>query len=129
MASLSSRPKPPSESDVAPRARSCRSSQVAPFAFTCASTVKSERTASAKISAETGLPYHSVAEGESLAGIYRQRVSLASGRFAMIDDGLGFSLVAWTPSLERQLGRQVSGVLRSDGMIDWSFGRKRGLEL
>jgi hypothetical protein len=47
----------------------------------------------------------------------------------MIDDGLGFSLVPWTPSLERQLGRQVSGVVRSDGTIDWSFGRKRGLGL
>ena len=86
-------------------------------------------TASAKISAETGLPYHSLAEGESIAGVYRQRVSLASGRFAMIDDGLGFSLVPWTPSLERQLGRQVSGVRRSGGAIDWSFGRKRGLGL
>jgi hypothetical protein len=86
-------------------------------------------TAGAKISAETGLPYHSVAEGESIAGVYRQRVSLASGRFAMIDDGLGFSLVPWTPSLERQLGRQVFGSVRSSGMIDWSFGRKRGLGL
>jgi type IV secretory pathway VirD2 relaxase len=85
--------------------------------------------AGAKLSAETGLPYHSVAEGESIAGVYRQRVSLASGRFAMIDDGLGFSLVPWTPSLERQLGRQVSGMVRSGGTIDWSFGRKRGLGL
>ncbi len=85
--------------------------------------------ASAKISAETGLPYHSRAEGETIAGVYRQRVSLASGRFAMIDDGLGFSLVPWTPSLERQLGRQVSGLVRSSGTIDWSFGRKRGLGL
>jgi type IV secretory pathway VirD2 relaxase len=84
-------------------------------------------TASATISAETGLPYHSLAEGESIAGVYRQRVSLASGRFAMIDDGLGFSLVPWTPSLERQLGRQVFGSMRSSGMIDWSFGRQRGL--
>jgi len=86
-------------------------------------------TAGAKISAETGLPYHSLAEGETIAGVYRQRVSLASGRFAMIDDGLGFSLVPWTPSLERQLGRQVSGVVRSGSTIDWSFGRKRGLGL
>jgi type IV secretory pathway VirD2 relaxase len=84
-------------------------------------------TASAKISAETGLPYHSLAEGESIAGVYRQRVSLASGRFAMIDDGLGFSLVPWTSSLERQLSRQVFGSVRSSGMIDWSFGRQRGL--
>ena len=84
-------------------------------------------TASAKISVETGLPYHSLAEGESIAGVYRQRVSLASGRFAMIDDGLGFNLVPWTQSLERQLGRQVFGSVRSSGMIDWSFGHKHGL--
>jgi len=82
-----------------------------------------------QLSAETGLPYHSVVESESIAGVYRRRVSLASGRFAMIDDGLGFSLVPWTPSLERQLGRQVSGVVRPGGAIDWSFGHKRGLGL
>ncbi len=85
--------------------------------------------AGAKFSAETGLPYRSTAEGESIAGVYRQRVSLASGRFAMIDDGLGFSLVPWTPSLERQLGRQVLGVVRPGGLIAWSFGRKQGLGL
>ena len=28
--------------------------------------------------------------------------TLASGRFAMIDDGLGFQLVPWSPSLEKQ---------------------------
>jgi len=85
--------------------------------------------AGAKVSAETGLPYRSFAEGESIAGVYRQRVSLASGRFAMIDDGLGFSLVPWTPSLERQLGKQVSGIVRSTASIDWSFAHKRGLGL
>ena len=53
-------------------------------------------------------------------------VALASGRFAMIDDGLGFCLVPWTPALEPQLGRQVSGLLTAAG-VDWSFGRKRGL--
>ncbi|MGH8323135.1 MAG: relaxase/mobilization nuclease domain-containing protein, partial [Steroidobacteraceae bacterium] len=81
----------------------------------------------AKLAAETGLPYQSAAEGEHVAGIYRQRVALASGRFAMIDNGLGFSLVPWSPSVERQLGRQVSGIARSGGGIDWNFGRKRGL--
>jgi len=56
----------------------------------------------------------------------RQRISLDSGRFAMIDDGPGISLVPWTPSLERQLGRHVSGVARAGG-IEWGFGKKRGL--
>ncbi|WP_375788544.1 relaxase/mobilization nuclease domain-containing protein [Bradyrhizobium sp. Pha-3] len=82
-----------------------------------------------KLSAETGQPFNRSASGEYVAGSYRQRFTLASGRFAMIDDGLGFQLVPWTPSLEKQLGRHVSGVARDDGGVDWSFGRKRSLGL
>ena len=79
-------------------------------------------------SRETGLPRHAAAEGETVAGVYRQRLTLASGRFAMIDDGLGFSLVPWSPSLEKELGRHVSGVMTPGG-VDWSFGRKEGIGL
>ena len=86
-------------------------------------------SAAKEITAETGLPRQPAAEGEHVAGIYRQRVQLASGRFAMIDNGLGFELVPWKPALEEQLGRQVSGVVLPGGGIDWSFGRKRGLGL
>ncbi|WP_234190184.1 VirD2 family relaxase/mobilization nuclease [Shinella sp. NM-101] len=82
-----------------------------------------------KLSAGTGQPFNRSASGEYVAGTYRERITLASGRFAMIDDGLGFQLVPWTPSLEKQIGKHVSGVARDDGGIDWSFGRKRGLGL
>ena len=82
-----------------------------------------------KLAAENGKPFNRAASGEYVAGSYRQRFTLASGRFAMIDSSLGFQLVPWTPSLEKQLGRHVSGVARNDGGIDWSFGRKRGLGL
>jgi type IV secretory pathway VirD2 relaxase len=85
--------------------------------------------ATGKIAAETGLACRPSAEGEQVAGIYRQRVVLSSGRFAMIDDGLGFQLVPWRPALEQQLGRQVSGVMLPSGGVDWTFGRKRGLGL
>ena len=81
----------------------------------------------ARLSAETDLAHRPSAEGEQVAGVYRQRVTLASGRFAMIDDGLGFQLVPWRPALEQQLGRQVAGVMSHAGGVDWSFGRKRGL--
>lgn len=80
-----------------------------------------------KLAAETGLPFARSGSGEYVAGSYRQRFALASGRFAMIDDGLGFQLVPWSPSLEKQIGRHVSGVARDDGGVDWDFGRKRGL--
>jgi len=82
-----------------------------------------------KLAAETGRPFSRSATGEYVAGTYRQRFALASGRFAMIDDGLGFQLVPWSPSLEKQLGKHISGVARGDGGIDWGFGRKRGLGL
>ncbi len=85
--------------------------------------------AAAKLSTETGLAYRPSVEGGHVAGVYRQRLTLSSGRFAMIDNGLGFELVPWRPALEQQLGRQVSGVLAPGGNVDWSFGRKRGLGL
>jgi type IV secretory pathway VirD2 relaxase len=82
-----------------------------------------------KLAKETGQPFKPAGNGEYVAGAYRQRLTLASGRFAMIDNGLGFQLVPWSPSLESQLGKHVSGVARGDGGVDWSFGRKRGLGL
>jgi hypothetical protein len=85
--------------------------------------------AAARLATQTGLPRHALADGEHVAGVYRRRVSLASGRFAMIDDGLGFSLVPWSPSLEKELGRQVSGVLTPGGGVEWSFGRRKGIGL
>lgn len=84
--------------------------------------------ASNRLTAQTGLPRHAAAEGETVAGVYRQRLTLASGRFAMIDDGLGFSLVPWSRSLEKELGWQVSGTMTPGG-VDWSFGRKKGIGL
>jgi hypothetical protein len=85
--------------------------------------------ASSRLAAETGLVHRPSAEGERVSGICRRRLTLASGRFAMIDDGLGFQLVPWRPALEQQMGRQVLGAMTSNGTVDWSIGRKRGLSL
>ena len=82
-----------------------------------------------RLATETGISFQKSADGEYVAGVYRQRFALASGRFAMIDDGLGFKLVPWTPSIEKHIGQHISGVARADGGVDWSFGRKRGLGL
>ena len=85
--------------------------------------------ATANLTAETGLAYRPSAEGEHVAGVYRQRVTLASGRFAMIDDGMGFQLVPWRPALEHRLGQHVTGTLTPGGGVDWNIGPKRGLGL
>jgi type IV secretory pathway VirD2 relaxase len=85
------------------------------------------REASARIAARTGLVPYEVGPGSTIAGTYRERVTLASGRFAMIDDGLGFQLVPWRPALDRQLGQVVTGVMTPGGGIEWTTGRSRGL--
>ena len=87
-----------------------------------------------RLEAETGLKRHKSGEGDTVAGIYRQRVDLASGRFAMLevfggDGGLGFELVPWKPQLEKHLGQSVTGILTPGGGVDWSLGRKRGLTI
>ncbi len=82
-----------------------------------------------KLSAETGLPHVKAAAGEHVSGVYRQRLTLSSGRFAMIDGGLGFQLVPWGREIERKLGQHITGIARDSGGIEWSLGRKRDLGL
>ncbi|BEG76399.1 MULTISPECIES: relaxase/mobilization nuclease domain-containing protein [Alcaligenaceae] len=76
------------------------------------------------IAAETGLAHQPVADGQRVAGIYRRSVMLASGRYAMLDDGLGFSLVPWMPVIERRLGQQLAATVRGSG-VSWEIGRQR----
>ncbi len=83
--------------------------------------------AAQRVAGDTGLPFRKCGEGDTVAGTYRQRLDLASGRFAMIDDGLGFELVPWKPQLDKHLGQTVSGTVTANGGIDWTLGRKRGL--
>jgi type IV secretory pathway VirD2 relaxase len=80
-----------------------------------------------KLAGETGLIHRSSSEGNHVAGNYRQRLVLASGRFAMIDDGVSFQLVPWRPALERRFGQEVSGIATGGGRVTWSFERKIGL--
>lgn len=83
----------------------------------------------ANIRAETGATFVETGKGDMVAGLYSRRLDLVSGRFAMIQDGLGFQLVPWTRSLDAQLGREVRGMMSPSGGMDWSLGKKRGLGL
>ena len=77
------------------------------------------------IAAETGLEHQPVADGQRVSGIYRRSVMLVSGRYAMLDDGKGFSLVPWKPVIEQRRGQQIAATVRSGG-VSWAFGRQRG---
>jgi type IV secretory pathway VirD2 relaxase len=76
-----------------------------------------------RIESDTGLVYRSTPDGDRVSGTYRRSLLLASGRFAMIDDGVGFSLVPWRPVIEARLGQSVSAIVRGP-TVSWDIGRK-----
>ena len=82
-------------------------------------------TAGQSIAAETGLQHLPMVDGERVSGVYRRSVMLASGRFAMLDDGLEFRLVPWKPMIEQRLGKQIAATVRG-GSVSWEIGRQRG---
>lgn len=82
-----------------------------------------------QMAAERGLTYAPSGPGEYVTGRLAGVANLASGRFPMIEDGLGFQLVPWQPVLEKRLDQYISGVRRDDGGIEWEFSRKRQIRL
>jgi hypothetical protein len=78
------------------------------------------------MAAERGLTFAAAKTGEYVSGTLVGSAQLASGRFAMIDDGIGFQLVPWQPVLDKRIGQHISGTVRAAGGIEWSFGWKRG---
>jgi type IV secretory pathway VirD2 relaxase len=77
---------------------------------------------------ERGLTYVPANASEYVSGRLAGVASLVSGRFAMIENGLGFQLVPWQPLLEKRIGQHIAGLQRDDGGIKWTLGRNRGLE-
>jgi len=78
-----------------------------------------------QLSDQLGLAYIETHSGEPVKGTLRRSVELASGKYALIENSREFTLVPWHPALERHIGKQVSGVMRGDG-ISWTIGRPRG---
>jgi hypothetical protein len=80
------------------------------------------------MAADRGLTFTAAKTGEYVSGTLVGATQLASGRFAMIDDGTAFQLVPWQSVLDKRIGQYISGTVRAAGGIEWSFGRNRGLE-
>ena len=82
-------------------------------------------TVAKRISDELGKPFEEARQGDRIEGVFRRRVDLASGRFALIEKSREFSLVPWRSVLERHVGKTVAGVVRNGG-VSWTLGRNRG---
>lgn len=80
------------------------------------------------VSAETGLVHRPVHDGARIRGVYRRDVRLISGRFAMLDDGTGFSLVPWNSVLAQRTGRSVTATIRG-AATTWDLRPDRNIAL
>ncbi|WP_439709705.1 DUF3363 domain-containing protein [Brucella anthropi] len=81
-----------------------------------------------ELASTKGLPFRAAADGETVTGRFTRTVQLSSGKFALVEQSHEFTMVPWRPVIDRQLGREVSGVVQG-GSVSWQLGRQRGLGL
>ncbi len=85
------------------------------------------KSAGKELEREIGKPYTPANKQGRISGIYVKSIERPSGRYAVIDKGRSLSLVPWRQTLERNLGREVSGEIRGRGITwDVSKGREIG---
>ncbi len=75
-----------------------------------------------------GLPFRAPTDGENVSGNFTGTVQLSSGKFAVVEKSHEFTLVPWRPVIDRQLGREVMGVVQG-GSVSWQLGRQRGINI
>ncbi len=80
------------------------------------------------LQARSGRVYRPLARRAEVAGVYRRSLQLTSGRFALIEEERGFSLLPWRPALERHRGSRVQALVEGDS-VSWRLGRRRGRAL
>jgi Protein of unknown function (DUF3363) len=79
-----------------------------------------------ELAEERGLNFLPMEDGRRICGTFKETLQLASGKYALIEHSREFTLVPWRPVIERELGREVAGLVRGND-ISWEFGRKRSL--
>ena len=59
----------------------------------------------------------------------REKILIGSPDVRVLNYGSDMVLKDWQPVLDKRIGQHITGLMRNDGSIEWSFGRKRGLGL
>ncbi|QHC34726.1 DUF3363 domain-containing protein [Komagataeibacter xylinus] len=82
----------------------------------------------AEMAESKALPFRAATDGEKISGTFTGTVQLSSGKFAIAEQSHEFTLVPWRPVIDRQLGREVTGVVQG-GSVSWQLGKQRGLSI
>ena len=77
------------------------------------------------LSDEFGKPYMSAPQSGRISGVYRKAVQRPSGKYAVIEKSKEFTLVPWRETMDRNLGKSISGVMKGQ-TISWTLTKARG---
>ena len=82
-------------------------------------------SAGAEMAASKNRSFRAAVDGERVNGKFTGTVQLSSGKFAVVEQSHEFTLVPWRPVIDRQLGKEISGIVQG-GSVSWQLGRQRG---
>jgi hypothetical protein len=87
------------------------------------------QAANARRARERGLTYFPTTPGDHISGRLTEVANLVSGRFAVIDHGLGFQLVPWQPVVDKRIGQHITGSNATTAALSGPLEETEGLSL
>ncbi|WP_298330597.1 DUF3363 domain-containing protein, partial [Asticcacaulis sp.] len=80
-----------------------------------------------RLSQALGKTYVQMRPWVEYSGTLKDKVTLNGGQYAVVERAKDFALVPWRDVLERQRGKEITGLMHESRSIEWSFGRDRGI--
>jgi len=77
------------------------------------------------LSSRLGKAYVQAPEAGRISGIYREAIIRPSGKYAVVQKSKEFTLVPWRETMDRNLGKSISGSLKGQ-TISWTLNKSRG---
>jgi len=81
--------------------------------------------AAKSLSSAIGKDYVSAPDNGRISGTYREAIVRPSGKYAVIEKSKDFTLVPWRETMDRNLGKSISGAVKGQ-TISWTLNRTRG---
>lgn len=81
--------------------------------------------ASKRLSSALGKPYVQAPERGQISGTFREAIVRPSGKYAVIEKSKEFTLVPWRETMDRNLGKTLSGNIKGQ-TISWTLTKARG---
>ena len=77
------------------------------------------------LSGRLGKNYVRAPDSGRISGTYREAIIRPSGKYAVIEKSKEFTLVPWRETMDRNLGKTISGTLKGQ-TISWTLAKGRG---